>query len=258
MIHYFLVFGVFVLLVVVLIISLDLGRSLGKKHLTKQNQQKLEVVSVAESSVFGLLALLIAFTFSGAYDRFESRKMHLVDEANIFDMSYNYIDLMPEDVQPELRNDMRKYFEAYIKAFDDLPYMSKVNEDLRLAQIYEDKIWHATVKAAEESPNKALAQVYIPTFNQMFETAHMGYYLTQIHPPTIIFALLIGLAVLGGFLVGYNSAENKQRRPLHSVCYVLLTAITIYVIINMEFPRIGFIDLGTFDRILLEVRGNMV
>jgi len=258
MIHYFLVVGVFVLLVLVLIVSLELGRNLGKKHLIKQNQQKLEVVSVAESAVFGLLALLIAFTFSGAYDRFESRKMHIVEEANIFDMSYNYIDLIPENLQPELRNDMRKYFEAYIRAFDDIPYMSKVNEDLKQAQIYEDKIWNTTVQASKESANKALAQIYIPTFNDMFETAHMGYYITQIHPPAIIFALLIGLAMLGGFLVGYNSAENKQRRPLHSVCYVLLTAITIYVIINMEFPRVGFIDLGTFDRILLEVRGNMV
>ncbi len=257
MIHYFLVLFVLILLLAILTISLELGRNLGKKHLIKQNQQKLEVVSVAESAVFGLLALLIAFTFSGAYDRFESRKMHLVEEANAFDVAYNYIDLMPKNLQLELRSDMKNYFDAYINAFNDIPYHTKVSEDLRMAQIYEDKIWHATVQATDESANKALAQVYIPAFNDMFETAHNGYYITQIHPPYIIFALLIGLAVLGGFLVGYNSAENNQRRPLHSTCYVLLTAITIYVIINMEFPRIGFIDLGTFDRILLEVRDNM-
>lgn len=258
MVHYFLVLFVLVLLLVILAASLEIGRNLGKKHLVKQNQQKLEVVSVAEGAVFGLLALLIAFTFSGAYERFESRKMHLVEEANVFDAAYNYIDLIPQNMQPELRSDMRSYFDAYIHAFNDIPYTSKVKEDLRLAQIYEDKIWMAVVKSTDESTNKALAQIYIPAFTDMFEKAHTGYYITQIHPPLIIFALLVGLSVLGGFLVGYNSAENKQRYPLHSICYVLLTALTIYVIINMEFPRIGFIDLGTFDSILLEVRGNMV
>lgn len=257
MIHYFLVILALVLLLLILWTCVELGRALGVRHLKQHSQQKLEVVTVAESAVFGLLALLVAFTFSGAYDRFESRKMHLVEEANVFDTAYNYIDLIPENMQPELRDNMRKYFEAYIQAFNDIPYMSQVKADLQTAQYYENKIWHLTVKSCDESTNKTLAQIYIPAFSNMFEKAHMGYYITQIHPPYIIFALLICLAALGAFLVGYTSAENIKKHPLHSICYVLLTAFTIYVIINIEFPRIGFINLGTFDNILLEVLKNM-
>lgn len=184
--------------------------------------------------------------------------MHLVEEANIFDKAYNYIDLIPKEFQPALRQDIRDYFDANLNAFNDIPYTSKVNKDLATADVIEYRIWETAIKASNYVDNKAYAQIYMPAFNDMFETAHMGFYLTQIHPPIVIFILLITLAALGAFLVGYNSADNKQKRPLHSICYVFLTALVIYVIINMEFPRIGFINLGVFDNILLDVRNHMI
>lgn len=255
--HYFLVFFVLILLLVGLGVGIHIGRIFGIQQLNKHPQRKLEVVTVAESAVFGLLALLVAFTFSGAYDRYEHRKMHLVEEAGIFEKVYNYIDITPENMQPELRKDVKEYFSLNIQAFNHIPYTDKVNDDLAKAAVLEEKIWKTVVAATDESFNKTLSQVYIPAFNDMFENAHMGYYLTQIHPPIIIFALLIGLAFLGAFLVGFTSAESNRKWPLHSVCYVLLTAVTIYVIINIEYPHIGFIDMGTFEQILVNVRDNM-
>lgn len=255
MIHYFLVICLFMLLVLILSGSLILGRHLGIVQLNNQTTSKLEV---AEGAVFGLLALLIAFTFSGAYERYEHRKMHLVSEANSFDKAYNYIDLIPKNLQSELRKDVRQYLNLYIKAYKDIPYMNAVYEDLRQAQIVEERIWKAAVTASAEKTDKTLSQVYLPAFNEMFETAHMGFYLTQIHPPRIVFLLLIGLAVLGSFLVGYNSAENKQQNFLHSLCYILLTAFIMYIIFNMEYPRVGFIGMKTSDQILIEIHSNMV
>lgn len=258
MLHYFMIFFVFIILLLILGISVLLGRKIGSSQLKNHAQAKLEIVGVAESAVFGLLALLIAFTFSGAYDRYESRKIHLVEEADIFDRAYNYIDLVPENIQPELRIYMRAYFEQYIAVFKNITHPETVRQDLAKAQVLEDKIWFAVVAATKESSNKALPQIYIPVINDMFEAAHTGYYLTRIHPPLIIFALLIGLAVLGAFLVGYNSAENKQQLPIHSLCYILLTAITIYIIMNMEYARVGFIGLDAFDEILIQMRNKMV
>jgi hypothetical protein len=257
MIHYFLVIFVFVLLSGIFWFSMILGQNLGLAQLKQQAAEKLEVVLVAEGAVFGLLGLLLAFTFSGAYDRYELKKINLVEESYTFEAAYNYIDLLPANMQSQMRDDVRLYADWYIKAFKDTPYKSSVKRDLEHAQLIEDRIWDVAVAAAAETNDKALAQIYIPAFTRMFDAAHRGYYLTQIHPPRIIFALLIGLAALGAFLVGYNSAENKQKRPIHSLCYVLLTALTIYIIINMEYPRLGFIGMKSFDQVLISVRNNM-
>lgn len=255
--HYILVWVIPAALILLFWLSLMLGRKIGVDHVINAMHPKTEIVGVAESAVFGLLALLIAFTFSGAYDRYENRKMHLVDEANVFEQAHNYTYLVPQELQKELRADMRQYFDHYISAVNHVPDEEKVAQDLRAAALLEEKIWNVSVDAANEQSNKAYAQLYLAAFNQMFEAAHTGYYLTLIHPPNVIFLLLIVLASLGAFLVGYNTAEHKQRYPLHSFCYVLLTALTIYVVINIEYARIGFIGMPSFDQILIDLRNNM-
>ena len=66
MIYFFAVFGVFILLVLVLSLSFVLGGKFGKARLAKHPDHKLEIDGIAESAVFGLLALFIAFSFSNS------------------------------------------------------------------------------------------------------------------------------------------------------------------------------------------------
>jgi hypothetical protein len=40
-------------------------------------------------------------------------------------------------------------------------------------------------------------------------------------------------------------------------CYVLLTTFIIYLIINLEYPRVGFIRFSSFDNMLMDVREDM-
>ena len=48
------------------------------------------------------------------------------------------------------------------------------------------------------------------------------------------------------------------RRWLHVLMLrVGIFALTLYVIIDMEFPRVGFIRVTAMDRLLQEVRDSM-
>jgi hypothetical protein len=60
----------------------ELGRRLGVAKLARDPAGLGTGVGAAESAVFGLLALLIAFTFSGAASRLEDRRHLVSDEAN--------------------------------------------------------------------------------------------------------------------------------------------------------------------------------
>jgi heme/copper-type cytochrome/quinol oxidase subunit 2 len=257
MIHIFLVFIVFIGLFLILGLSVFLGRRYGHSQLKNHVEHKLEVVGVAESAVFALLGLLIAFTFSGAYDRYESRKVHILQEANAFDTAYEMIDLILPKYQPALRQEVRQYLDLHLRSYNDIPYTAKVINDLEQALVVQHKIWDTVVAASEENQSNSLAQLVIPPIYQMFAVSHDGINMTLIHPPGVIFFLLIGLAALGGFLVGYNAADNTKKLPVHILCYVLLTTFTIYIIINLEFPRVGFIRFNSFDQMLGDVRDTM-
>lgn len=257
MIHVILVFFVLIALLLIFWFSVILGRYFGREQIKHHVTHKLEVISVAEGAVFGLLGLLIAFTFSGAYDRYETRKSHILEEANIFDTAYEMIDLVPLKYQAGLRQNVREYLDLHIASYQHIPYVTKVLADLDKAIVVQHQIWKTVVDANEENPNNGLTQLVIPAMSKMFETFHSGINMTLIHPPLIIFLLLIGLASIGAFLIGYNSIENEQKYPVHLLCYVALTAFIIYLIFNLEYPRVGFIRLNSFDQMLIDVREDM-
>lgn len=255
MIHVFLVFFIFIALIFIMGLSVYVGRTLGRLQLQKYAEHKLEGISVAETAIFSLLALLVAFTFSGAYERYENRKLHILEEANVFDTAYEYIDLTPVKYQPILRKDVRQYLDLHLASYNDIPNMMKVDQDLYKAIDIQHEIWKSVIAACKDNPN--IAQLVIPAMSNMFDVTHTGINMARIHPPGIIFILLISLASLGSILVGYNSAANKQKHPIHILSYVLLTSFTIYIIMNIEYPRVGFVRLSTFDQMLKDVRDDM-
>jgi hypothetical protein len=80
---------------------------------------------------------------------------------------------------------------------------------------------------------------------------------TQNHPPLIIFFLLTGLTFISALLVGYATSDNKERDWLHPVIFALIMSLTIYVIIDIEFPRLGLIRIDEADKVLIDLRKSM-
>jgi hypothetical protein len=52
-------------------------------------------------------------------------------------------------------------------------------------------------------------------------------------------------------------AGGKDRRWLHSLCFAAVAAVAVYVILDLEHPRLGLIHVDAFDRALGELRESM-
>ena len=52
-------------------------------------------------------------------------------------------------------------------------------------------------------------------------------------------------------------AGSGRRSWLHMLVFAATMSMTLYVILDLEFPRLGLIRLDTFDRVLVEVRESM-
>jgi hypothetical protein len=73
---------------------------------------------------------------------------------------------------------------------------------------------------------------------------------TQMHPPAVVWMMLGGLTLVCSFLVGYDLAGSVRRNWLHILTFALLFSLTLYVIIDMEYPRVGIIRVTAMDRVL--------
>src|SRR3954453_16539252 len=75
--------------------ALAFGRWLGKRAVGRYGPAALPNVGAPETAVFALLGLLIAFSFSGALSRFDTRRALVVEEANAVGTAYVRLDLVP-------------------------------------------------------------------------------------------------------------------------------------------------------------------
>jgi hypothetical protein len=77
-----------------------------------------------------------------------------------------------------------------------------------------------------------------------------------IHPPRIIFGMLLLLAYVTSALVGFNMAGTKHSW-LHTGAFVLMTVITVFAILQMEYPRLGLLETDQYDRLFTDLRASM-
>lgn len=97
----------------------------------------------------------------------------------------------------------------------------------------------------------------LPAVNQMFDIMAVRVAATQIHPPLIIYAMLIGLAFASALLSGYQSAGERAYDWVHKVAFAAIVAFTVYVILDIEYPRLGFVRLDAIDHLLVNARAAM-
>src|SRR5579863_5808564 len=79
---------------------LEAGRRLGARQVARDGEGAKS--STVDAAVFGLMGLLIAFTFSGAAGRFDARRQLVVQEANDVGTAWLRLDLLPASEQSSL------------------------------------------------------------------------------------------------------------------------------------------------------------
>jgi hypothetical protein len=240
-----------------IILFLMLGRRLGRRALQRTGEIPSNIGSL-ETAVFALMGLLIAFTFSGAAQRFDQRRVAVVDEANAIGTAWLRVDLVPVPAQAGIRDSMRAYVDARIATYRKLPDVQAAREESARAYKLQSVIWKqavAAVRLPEARPNAEL--LLMPALNQMFDIATARVATTQIHPHHAIFGMLMGLALAAALLAGYQSAGNKASDWVHKISFATIISLTVYVILDLEYPRLGWIRLDAIDDLLVVVRAGM-
>src|SRR6187399_822560 len=101
--------------------AMEAGRRIGVRRRARDPEGAEIGLGTINGAVFGLMGLLIAFTFSGAASRFDKRRELVVQEANNIGTAYLRLDLLPASAQPALRERFRRYVDARIAAYRALP-----------------------------------------------------------------------------------------------------------------------------------------
>jgi hypothetical protein len=236
---------------------LEIGRRLGELRLAADPEAAKSGSGAVEGAVFGLMALLVAFTFSGAATRFDVRRALVVEEANDIGTAWLRLDLLPVTAQPPLREKFRQYLDARLAGYAKLPDVAAAQTEMSRANTLQSEIWKDTVAACRDSGSAPTTTLLLPALNDMFDITTTRTVAARTHAPVFIY-LMLGLLVLAGsLLAGYGMANGNARNWFHAAAFALIMSLAIYVILDFEFPRIGLIRVNAFDQVLVDVRQSM-
>jgi hypothetical protein len=235
---------------------LEAGRRIGARRIARDSEGARTGVGAVEGAVFGLLGLLLAFTFSTAASRFDARRQQIVEEANAIGTAWLRLNLMPADAQPALRDLFRRYLDSRLETYRLLPDIDAAQAELARSAKLQREIWTPVAAVAETRRDAAITSL-IMALNAMFDISTTRLAATRTHQPPVIFVLLFGLGLGCALLAGYGLGGAGGRSWLHMIAFAAVIAAAVYVILDLEYPRLGLIRVESADRVLLELRESM-
>lgn len=241
-----------------MLLLLEVGRRAGHRRIARDAKVDMPGIGVIDGAVFTLLGLLLAFTFSGAATRLDARRQLIVQETNDIGTAYSRLDLLPAGAQPALREKFRQYVDSRLAAYRKLPDEGAAREELAKGTLLQGEIWNqavAATRALDTHPDAA--RLLIPALNSMIDITTTRTMTMQMHPPSIVFVMLFVLALVSSLLAGYGMARGKWRSWIHILCFASAISVSVFVILDLEFPRAGWIREDAFDKSLIDLRQSM-
>jgi len=241
----------------IMLLLLETGRRIGKHRMRLDPEHSHSGFGAIEAAVFGLMGLMIAFTFSGAVSRLDQRRMDIIEEANDIGTAYLRIDLLSQAAQPEMRQYFRDYLNARIDVYQKVPDLQAVAEAQNKAELLQKLIWKTSVEDCKKSENNAASMLFLPAVNSMFDISSSRMAIAFVHQPVSVFVILIILALVCSLFAGYGMAIGKSRSWVHFIGFTAAFIISIYIILDMEYPRIGIVNINSMDYLLTGLRDLM-
>jgi CDP-diglyceride synthetase len=264
MIFMFFSLGIAVIFFLGSLVALHFGRILGLRYRKHKAADSLAGLGTVEGAIFGIMGLLLAFTISGALQRFDDRRHLVLQEATAVTNAYDRLGLFEGSIARELQSKLKDYVRARVELYrmqHDFLLWKRAEDFSREQQnqlvSFKKDLWNAAVAACPKSAYQPACSSALPALNSVFEVAVMRAGASEKHPPQIIYVMLFGLGLGCSLLAGFGMAASPARSWIHMILFAGTLTIALYIVTDMEYPRLGLIRIESFDHFLTDAYEQM-
>ena len=236
------------------LVLMNLGRRLGARYLAREGTPTVSGLDTVETAVFALMGLVLAFAISGALQRFDERKQLILQEVNAIGTAYDRLGLLENPARLELKSALKAYLRGRIDLYQrgisfSFRQGAEVASEDRLARLSELKttIWDGAVKACAPADKKADCILILPSLNSTFDAGQLRDGANERHPPHVLFVMLFGIGLGASLLAGFGMAATKARSWAHMMIFAGGVAVALFVVTDLEYPRLGLVRVDSFD-----------
>lgn len=224
--------------------TIELGYQTGvwraKKHLDEAGSE----FSTIQGAILGLLGLLLAFTYSFAAGRADTRKMMLVNEANAIGTAYLRAELAAEPHRTELKTRLREYLKSRLLSSEVESDPKLLEERLRATIELQNRLWPAVQRMLVDRPPTVVDSLILQSFNDVIDAHTLRMAAGRDRVPDVVIVMMFFVAAVSVGLTGYAGGLAGRRNIFFTSTLACLIVAVTSVIIDLDHPRSGFIRIS--------------
>jgi len=229
-------------LVGVMLLASEIGCRIGmRRHAKASDNGRWHFRSVM-ASMLGLVALLLGFTFNLAAERYAARRQLVIADADALGTLYTRAGMMPEQ--------QRKAFKGLLRQYIDL----RTSSGLRSTELTRGKLeelaaqtnglhrqmWGLVRSMTQDTPPVAGMDAALTLLDKAQSVNRHRFYAHLERVPESIIWLLLGATAIVMGTVGLSGGMGQYRGLTARLLLALLLSGTIYVILDMDQPQLGY------------------
>jgi hypothetical protein len=231
-------------LMVTLLLFTELGYRFAARAYARTADREFTSYSMVEGAALGLLALLLAFSFSFSADRYEYRRLLVVREANGIGTLYLRAGLLDPAVRDAVRERLRGYIDArlaYLSAVGNAARDEADKASLRL----QLETWRTAVQVQRDHPTDHGPELFVQALNEVIDLNGEQTAAHKARIPTSMVTLMAIASMVSVFGLGFAFGQSGHRNSVALMGLSLLVALVLYTILDFDRPDHGLIRVST-------------
>ena len=227
-----------------ILLAQEIGYRSGLKYGERQEREQQVVgLGTIQAAVLGLLGLLLAFTYSLASGRYDTRKHALVSEANAIGTAYLRCDLLPNPVRGGLRQVYREYVGLRISPEGSVITPEWIRQWQDNTARKQAQIWSLAMRGVEMRGPDPVSAGIVNATNDVIDLHTTRWAAYRDHVPPVVLFLVLLVAVLSVALTGFNCGLSRSRSTFFTMTLCVLIVAVILVIIDLDRAHRGLIQI---------------
>ena len=228
--------GVFLLTVIMVLLSIGFGTFLGGRRRRQPDHEAESSLGTIIGATLGLLAFMLAFTFGIAAGRLQTRMQLLLDEVNAIGTTYLRAGLLLEPHRSEIQKLLREYVDirANLAKESILQQTKKLQEALSHSETLHDQMWSHAVAMAGADRNSEIDALFISSLNEMIDLHNSRVTVVQYRIPMAIWYALYLITTLSMVAVGYQAGLSGKSSLKAGIVLALTFSVVILLIADLD------------------------
>ncbi len=228
--------AIYVIIVFIIILSVRSGIAFAKWRKKRIKHEDDSSINTLVGSTLGLLAFILAFTFSLSSSRFDARKQFLLEEVNSIETSWLRAGLIEEPYNSSLKKALKEYVEVRLWIVKN---PERVKEGINNSVEIQNTIWTLITDMNQKNIGKDIINaILIEGINDMFDnqTRRIA---KGVHDriPNLIWIALFALVIIAMFEVGYLLGKSDKSNWALVLALSMSFSIIIIIIVDLDSSK---------------------